>query len=142
MFLATLRADEGHEAEAHTSQDIAETIDVGPLSNDAVAQLAAAAGAPDLTKRILARTSGHTLFVVETLRALVEGADQSEVPESLLAAVLGRVERTGAHCEELLRVGAVFGSAFELPLVAKMLEIPLEAAAGSARSRSGCQAAD
>ena len=132
MFLATLRADEGHEAESHL-HDIAERLDVGPLSNDAVAQLAAAAGAPDLTKRILARTSGHTLFVVETLRALVEGADQSEVPESLLAAVLGRVERTGTHCEELLRVGAVFGSAFELALVGQMLEISPEAAASSAR---------
>jgi DNA-binding SARP family transcriptional activator/tetratricopeptide (TPR) repeat protein len=132
MFLSTLRADERHEAESHL-HDIAERIDVGPLSNDAVAQLAAAAGAPDLTERILARTSGHTLFVVETLRALVEGADQNEVPESLLAAVLGRVERTGAQCEDLLRVGAVFGSAFELPLVAKMLEIPSETAAGTAR---------
>ena len=132
MFLATLRADEGHEAESHL-HDIAERLDVGPLSKDAVAQLAAAAGAPDLTKRILARTSGHTLFVVETLRALVEGADQSEVPESLLAAVVGRVERTGTHCEELLRVGAVFGSTFELALVGQMLEIAPEAAASSAR---------
>ncbi|MPZ92384.1 MAG: AAA family ATPase [Actinobacteria bacterium] len=132
LFLATLRADEGHEAETHL-HDIAERRDLGPLSKDAVAQLAAAAGAPDLTQRILARTSGHTLFVVETLRALAEGADQSEVPESLLAAVLGRVERTGAECEELLRVGAVFGSAFELPLVAQMLDIAPEEAASSAR---------
>jgi tetratricopeptide (TPR) repeat protein len=132
MFLATLRADERHEAESHL-RDVAERIEVGPLSDDAVAQLAAAAGAPDLTTRILARTSGHTLFVVETLRALVEGADQNEVPESLLAAVLGRVERTGAQCEELLRVGAVFGSAFELPLVAEMLDIPPETAASGAR---------
>ncbi|HZK51138.1 MAG TPA: hypothetical protein VFD47_06215 [Actinomycetota bacterium] len=98
-----------------------------------MAQLAASAGAPDLTQRILARTSGHTLFVVETLRALVEGADQSEVPDSLLAAVLGRVERTGAQCEELLRVGAVLGSAFELPLAAQMLEITSEEAASNAR---------
>jgi DNA-binding SARP family transcriptional activator len=132
MFLATLRADEGHEAETHL-RDISERLEVGPLSIDAVAQLAASAGAPDLTKRILARTSGHTLFVVETLRALVEGADQSAVPETLLAAVLGRVERTGPHCEELLRVGAVFGSAFDLALVAQMLEITPEAAASSAR---------
>ena len=132
MFLTTLRADEVHEAEAHLG-DVAERLDVGPLSKDAVAQLATTAGAPDLSQRILARTSGHTLFVVETLRALIEGADQSEVPESLLAAVLGRVERTGEQCEELLRVGAVFGSAFELPLVAQMLEITSEEAATSAR---------
>ncbi len=132
MFLATLRADEANEAESHL-QDVAERLDLGPLSNDAVTQLAAAAGAPDLTQRILARTSGHTLFVVETLRALIEGADQSEVPETLLAAVLGRVERTGEPCEELLRVGAVFGSAFELPLVAQMLEVASEEAARRAR---------
>jgi tetratricopeptide (TPR) repeat protein len=132
MFLATLRADERHEAESHLGK-VAERIEVGPLPDDAVAQLAAAAGAPELTTRILARTSGHTLFVVETLRALVEGADQNEVPESLLAAVLGRVERTGAQCEELLRVGAVFGSAFELTLVAEMLDTPTETAASSAR---------
>ena len=132
MFLATLRADEGHEAETHL-HDVGERLDVGPLPRDAVAQLAASAGAPDLTQSILARTSGHTLFVVETLRALIEGADQNEVPESLLAAVLGRVERTGAQCEEQLRVGAVLGSAFELPLVAQMLEITSEEAASNAR---------
>ena len=131
MFLATLRADEAHEAETHL-HDVAERIDVGPLSKDAVDQLAASAGAPDLAPRILVRTSGHTFFVVETLRALIEG-DQSDVPDSLLAAVLGRVERTGAQCEEMLRVGAVFGSAFDLPLVAQMLEIALEKAASYAR---------
>ena len=132
MFLATLRGEEGHEAETHL-KDVAERLEVGPLSKEAVAQLATAAGAPDLTERILARTSGHTLYVVETLRSLVEGADQSEVPESLLAAVLGRVERTGEPCEELLRVGAVFGSAFDLPLAAQLLEVAPEEAAGSAR---------
>jgi DNA-binding SARP family transcriptional activator len=131
MFLATLRADDAHEAVTHL-HDVADRIDVGPLPKDAVDQLAASAGAPDLAPRILARTSGHTFFVVETLRALIEG-DQSDVPDSLLAAVLVRVERTGAQCEEMLRVGAVFGSAFDLPLVAQMLEIALEEAASQAR---------
>ena len=132
MFLATLRSDELHEAEAHLGA-VAERLDIGPLTSDAVAELASAAGAPDLTQRILERTSGHTLFVVESLRSLAEGGDESEVPESLLGAVLGRVERTGAQCEEFLRMGAVFGSAFELPLVAQMLEVTSESAAASAR---------
>jgi DNA-binding SARP family transcriptional activator len=132
MFLATVRAEEGEEARAHL-QGLTKRLDLRHLSDDAVAQLAAAAGAPDLSQRILDRTSGHPLFVVEVLRSFLEGADQNEVPESLLSAVLGRVERTGAECEELLRVGAVLGSSFEVSLCARMLDAPSENAMASAR---------
>jgi DNA-binding SARP family transcriptional activator/tetratricopeptide (TPR) repeat protein len=132
MLLATVRTEEGKEALAHL-QGLTERLDLRHLSDGAVAQLAAAAGAPDLTRRILDRTSGHTLFVVEILRSLLEGADPNEVPESLLSAVLGRVERTGAECEELLRVGAVLGSSFEVSLCAQMIDVSPEKVVTSAR---------
>ena len=60
-----------------------------------------------LAATILARTRGHTLFVVETLRG---PAGQPGIPESLQAAVLARLARAGPELEELLRAGAVLGA--------------------------------
>ena len=53
--------------------DLARTIDVGPLPPDAVSELARRMGVPELSERIIARTGGHSLFVMETLRAISEG---------------------------------------------------------------------
>src|SRR5439155_26680028 len=85
-------------------------------------------GAGDLAGLILAKTRGHTLFVVETLRSLAEGTadlQAGRVPESLKAAVLTRSQRTGEAVEEMLRAAAILGPAFDLPMVADLLELTL-----------------
>ena len=43
---------------------------VGPLTASAVAELARAAGHPELAEDLVRRTKGHTLFVLESLRSL------------------------------------------------------------------------
>src|SRR5262249_30907138 len=78
------------------------------------------------------RTGGHSLFVMETLRALSEGSPgdgDTPVPESLRDAVLARVGRAGPDVEEFLRVGAVLGSAFDLATVTELLEVPQQESA-------------
>ena len=131
MVLATLRVEEGEEALAQLGE-LSERIDLGHLSADAVERMAATAGAEALADRILMRTGGHPLFVVETLRAIAEGSGE-EVPSSLMSAVLARVARTGPAVEELLRAGAVLGSAFELKVAADMLDVSLQEAARRAQ---------
>jgi DNA-binding SARP family transcriptional activator len=131
LVMATLRLEEGDEAVAHLG-DLAHTIGVGPLSADAVSELARRMGVPELSERILARTGGHSLFVMETLRAISEGTPaegDTPVPESLRDAVLARVGRAGPDVEEFLRMGAVLGSAFDLVTVTDLLEVPLEESA-------------
>jgi hypothetical protein len=105
---------------------VARRVEVGPLDADAVAQLARAAGRDELAGRILERTRGHTLFVVEVLRALASG--EEGVPESLRTAVQARVRRAGPPVETLLRAAAVLGSAVDPLTLGAMLDLAPAAA--------------
>ncbi|HEY6276277.1 MAG TPA: AAA family ATPase [Streptosporangiaceae bacterium] len=120
LTLATVRAE--HDAEIGAAlAPVATTINLGPLSPDAVSQLAREAGQGDFADRILQRTGGHTLFVVEVLRALAGGG--TGVPESLRSAVQARVRRTGPAAETLLRAAAVLGATVDPMEVAGLLDL-------------------
>jgi len=114
LAVVTVRAEHDEQVRA-TLAPVADRVEVGPLGPAAVALLAGAAGQRTLADTILRRTRGHTLFVVEVLRALVAGEDDG-VPGSLRGAVLARVRLTGAAAETMLRAASVLGSAFD-PLV-------------------------
>jgi DNA-binding SARP family transcriptional activator len=132
LAVATLRVEEAEHALEQLA-DVAERLDLGPLTPDAVSTLAQAAGASHLASRIMAMSRGHTLSVVETLEVLgAEDAsgelDAPPVPESLEAAVLARIRRAGPEVEELLRAAATLGSTFDLEVSAGLLDHPLETA--------------
>ena len=107
LVVATVRAENDAQIGAALAP-VARRVEVGPLSADAVSQLARAAGQGELADHILRQTRGHTLFVVEVLRALTSG--DVGVPESLRTAVQARVRRAGAPVEALLRAAAVLGT--------------------------------
>ena len=132
MILATVRIEEGAEALTQL-REVATRLDIGPLDHVAVTSLAASAGAEGLAERILQRTGGHPLFVVETLRSLVDGTGEDVVPENLMSAVVSRVERLGPEVEEFLRAAAVLGSSFELSAAAEMIDVPVHDAARCAQ---------
>ncbi len=121
LVVATLRDDEGHEA-LTTLADDSTTIALGPLSDNAVGELAARAGQSSRGAEIARRTGGHPLFLVETLRALAAG--QVGLPATLQAAVLERVEKTGPSTDRLLRAGAVLGAAFDPAVAAVLVGMP------------------
>lgn len=121
LILATVRAEEGAAA-LRTLDEVATRLELGPLPADAVTSLATRAGQAQLASRILHRTGGHALFVVETLRALAAGDDG--IPDSLQAAVLARVARTGATVEELLRAASTLDATMEPDLLAGLLAVP------------------
>ncbi|MGX6604753.1 ATP-binding protein [Micromonosporaceae bacterium Da 78-11] len=120
LVVATVRADEGASA-LSTLAEVATRIDLGPLPAEAVTRLAVDAGQGRLAARILHRTGGHALFVVETLRALAAGDDG--IPDSLQAAVLARVTRAGGAVEELLRAAAVLDAGMDPDLMAGLLAV-------------------
>ena len=110
LLVVTIRAES--DAEIGTAlAPVAGRIELGPLGPEAVRQLARAAGQDELAASILERTRGHTLFVVEVLRALSGG--DTGVPESLRTAVQVRVRRAGTAVETLLRAAAVVGAAVD-----------------------------
>jgi DNA-binding SARP family transcriptional activator/tetratricopeptide (TPR) repeat protein len=120
LLLATVRDDEGARA-LRALTEVATQVELGPLPPDAVITLAADAGQAHLASHILGRTGGHTLFVVETLRALAAGRDG--IPASLQAAVLARVAGAGGQVEELLRAAAVLGATIDPDVIAQLLAL-------------------
>jgi len=125
LMVVTVRAE--NDAQIGTAlAPVASRIDVGPLGPEAVSQLARAAGQGELTDRILERTRGHTLFVVEVLRALANG--DAGVPPSLRTAVQARVRRAGTTVEAMLRAAAVVGAALDPLALGAMLDLPPSAA--------------
>ena len=125
LVVATVRAENDAETSAALTA-VASRVEVGPLGAAAVEQLAGRAGQAGLADRILRQTRGHTLFVVEVLRALAEG--DSGLPESLRSAVQARVRRLGPEAEHLLRAAAVLGAAVDPAIVAGLADVPPAAA--------------
>ena len=121
LVIATVRAENDAEVGAALAA-VASRVDLGPLGADAVGQLARQAGQAALADRILRQTRGHTLFVVEVLRALADG--DSGLPESLRSAVQARARRLGAEAEQLLRAAAVLGAAVDPATAAGISGVP------------------
>jgi DNA-binding SARP family transcriptional activator/tetratricopeptide (TPR) repeat protein len=120
LALVTLRAE--HDARAGVAlAPVATRVELGPLGLDGVAELARAAGQEPLAERILQRTGGHTLFVLEVLRALAGG--DTGVPESLRGAITERVRQAGPETEAMLRAAAVLGATVDPLTLAALLGI-------------------
>ncbi|HEX6522434.1 MAG TPA: AAA family ATPase [Streptosporangiaceae bacterium] len=125
LVVVTVRAEHDEQIGAALAP-VATRLEVGPLSPAAVAQLAGEAGQEALAEAILRRTRGHTLFVVEVLRALAAGEEGA--PESLRGAVQARVRRTGPAAEALLRAASVLGSTFDPLVLGELLDLAPAAA--------------
>jgi DNA-binding SARP family transcriptional activator len=121
LTVVTVRAEQEPQVAAGLTA-LATRVEVGPLSAAAVGELAGRAGQGDFAGRILQRTGGHTLFVVEVLRALAAG--DTGVPESLRDAVQARLHRTGTAAETLLRAASVLGPAVDPLTLASLLDLP------------------
>ena len=104
----------------------ADTLELGGLTADEVAELVVGVGgpppSPGLIERILARTDGNPLFVREVAQLLaVEPAradEQWPVPVSIRHALRRRLARVESDVERaLVEVGAVIGREFDLATV-------------------------
>ncbi len=121
LVVATVRAEDDAEIGAALAA-VASRVEVGALGAGAVEQLAKRAGQGSLAGSILRQTRGHTLFVVEVLRALAEG--ETGLPESLRSVVQTRASRLGGAAEKLLRAAAVLGAAVDHSTVARLVGVP------------------
>ena len=125
LVVVTVRAEHDQQIGVALAS-VAARVEVGPLGPAAVGQLAREAGQGALIGPILERTRGHTLFVVEVLRALAAG--DAGVPESLRGAVQARVRQAGPAAESLLRAASVLGAAIDPLTLGELLQLTPAAA--------------
>jgi DNA-binding SARP family transcriptional activator/class 3 adenylate cyclase len=130
LVVATARTGEAGDA-TDGLRPVATTIELAPLSEDAVRALARRAGLGAHAEAIQAMTRGHTLFVLEALRALGDagGAEVGgalPIPTSLRDAIVARARRGGEDVDELLRAAVVIGASFELDVLAELLSTTTE----------------
>jgi DNA-binding SARP family transcriptional activator/tetratricopeptide (TPR) repeat protein len=107
-------------------------IEVRRLGEDALLDLLSAIGIPGLSElgpALGRHTGGNPLFILETLRSLIESGDLERgltarlpVPERLGSLVARRLERLTPAAQRLARTVAVAGTDFDLELGARVLE--------------------
>jgi DNA-binding winged helix-turn-helix (wHTH) protein len=118
--------------------------------NALIASQPGAEGLPSaVTAAILARTDGVPLFVEELTRAVLEaGADARltpdaaapiEVPPTLQASLLARIDRLGADARIVAQYGAAIGREFPHDLLAAVVPMPQPALAEALARLVGAQ---
>ncbi|CUR58778.1 hypothetical protein NOCA1160053 [metagenome] len=135
LLVGAVRSED--QAVAERLGDRARRVQLGPLGPEAVAALAAAAGLGPRGRQVMARTAGHTLSVVECLRAL--GSGDTGVPASLSQGVLARVDGLGPECRSVVQAGAVLRRRLDARLLAGLAEVSEVAATrhGEELTRAG-----
>ena len=130
LFVSSYRTDEVHRrhplhpfvSELERSGR-AERITLAPFDQAELReQLAGILGEepePRLVKRLLERSEGNPFFAEELLAA----ADEGVLPESLIDALLGRVERLSEPARRTLQVAAAVGRPVEHPLLATVSDL-------------------
>lgn len=119
-------------------------IELQPLTGQAVGTLletvlhhaALPAPATGLSQALTRHTGGNPLFILETLRSLIEsdelaqaGSGKLPLPRRLEPLVSRRLERVSAQAQRAARTAAVAGADFDLELLAAVLEChPLDLA--------------
>jgi class 3 adenylate cyclase/tetratricopeptide (TPR) repeat protein len=91
-------------------------------------ELVRAAGGDGLSAavvdEIVARTDGIPLFVEELTKTVIEAGDvEAEVPKTLQASLLARLDRLGP-AKHVIQVGAVIGREFDHTLLASLIDTP------------------
>ena len=119
VMLALRSSDEGEPLAA----DVA-TLEVGPLADEAAIQLVSAV-AGDATplpfaEEIARRAGGNPFYIVELARSATS-FDTGDLPETVEAVTLARIDRLTQNDRRLLRYASVFGETFAIDLLADAL---------------------
>lgn len=137
-------------------------LTLGPLSREASAGLAVrllgAEAAPAVIGLVLERAGGNPLYLEEVARGLLDSGSlvrtasgwhlaegsEPDLPASLHAAVLARLDRLAEPTRHLLQAASVLGREFALPVLQRLVgpEIALEAALLEAQRAGLLEAVD
>lgn len=100
----------------------ADVVELGPLPDEDAAALVSLATntvsmPPHFAERLVERSAGNPLFLLELVAAAGAQADLDALPDSVEAIVSSRLDRLAPSDRKLLRYASVLGSRFEGSLV-------------------------
>jgi class 3 adenylate cyclase/tetratricopeptide (TPR) repeat protein len=126
------------EGRSFVSEDYGVLLELGPLAQDAVADLAlAAAGGSLLTEQELAavgeRAGGNPLFIRELVAAAKQDGNVDALPQTVETLMTARIDTLDSSDRQLLRYAAVIGASFELDLLEEVLADEVDDAAAHDR---------
>lgn len=100
------------------------TLGLGPLETDEAVRLATAVAGPSLplpvAEAIAERAGGNPFFVMELAKSR-GGFEGGDLPETVEAVTLARIDRLRPNDRRLLRYASVFGETFAVDLLADAL---------------------
>ncbi len=101
------------------------TVLVEALARDAAEALAVAA-AEELpqprVEALVARASGHPLFLLELIGATMSGAADDSLPDSVESAIIARIDTLPAADRTVLRYAAVLGDRVDVSLLQRIMQ--------------------
>jgi class 3 adenylate cyclase/tetratricopeptide (TPR) repeat protein len=119
------------DSESPLGEVPATLLELGPLSDEAAAELLARATedsplTPERLIQLAERAEGNPLFLRELSAQLTEGGDVDTLPSSVEEAIAARIDRLDAPDRRVLRAAAVLGMDVDSPLLRKVLEPELD----------------
>jgi class 3 adenylate cyclase/tetratricopeptide (TPR) repeat protein len=110
------------------------TLTLNRLSRGQGAEFVRAAGGTTLPEEIIAligeRAGGVPLFIEELTKSALETgktSGESNIPETLQASLLARLDRLGGEARELAHLAAIIGREFDIELLCAITGKPIEA---------------
>lgn len=131
LMLITHRPD--WHSEWASQHGHAVSLSLGKLATPQVVEivkaLAGEKASRDLVEEVVRRTDGIPLFVEELTRSLIESGAEDlgrarDIPETLQASLMARLDRLPAEAKEVAQTGAVIGREFRRDLLAAVSEKP------------------
>lgn len=112
-------ADEGEPLTANVA-----TLEIGPLDGEAAVRLVTAIAGEDtplpFAEEVARRADGNPFFIVE-LAGAIDSFELGDLPETVEAVTLARIDRLRQGDRRLLRYASVFGETLALDLLADAL---------------------
>ena len=117
------------------------SISLEPLSNRDSAELVEQlleGRAPELVERVVQRAEGNPFFAGELVRSIMERPSGDQLPDTVQATVLARLDLLQPAERRLIQLGSIYGRAFRLAGI-RALEAPLSNPASDGEGKPGLE---